>query len=266
MARLRGDEGCPWDREQTALSLRRQLVEECYETVEAIDSGRPDRLRDELGDLMLHIVFQARIGEEAGAFAMPEVLRGINQKLIRRHPHVFGPATVEGAEEVVEQWDEIKALERAGRGERRDSALDGTPRGLPQLLRAELLQKRAAKVGFDWPDAAGPAEKIAEEAAELTRSSGDVEEELGDLLFAVVNLARFLRVSPELALGRACAKFDRRFRRMEALAGESGPRLSEMTLEEMDVLWETAKTEEAAAPPVSRQAGTDGAPCDSTSS
>lgn len=244
MARLRGEDGCPWDREQTASSLRRQLIEECYEAVDAIDADQPDRLRDELGDLMLHIVFQARIGEESGAFTMRDVLRGTNVKLVRRHPHVFGLATVRDSGEVVEQWDDIKALERAERGERRDSAIDGTPRALPQLLRAELLQRRAAKVGFDWPDATGPAEKIAEEAAELTRSQADVEEELGDLLFAVVNLARFLNVSPELALGRACAKFERRFRRVEALAHESGRRLSAMTLQEMDELWERAKAEE----------------------
>ncbi len=243
MARLRAPDGCPWDREQTPESLRRTFLEEAYELVEAIHSGVPDRVRDELGDLCLHIVFQARMAEEAGRFDMGDVLRGVNEKLVRRHPHVFADSSVTSPDEVVVKWDEIKAAERRENGEVRESLLDGVPREMPSLLYAEKLQRRAATVGFDWPDASGPLEKVAEEARELAESD-DPEEEFGDLLFALVNFARFAGISSEVALRRASEKFDRRFREIEAAARHEGRSLEGMSLDEMDALWDLVKSRE----------------------
>ncbi len=257
MARLRGPGGCPWDREQSPESLRRQFLEEVHELLEAIHDGSDAHVCEELGDLCLHLVFQARMAEERGAFAIADSLQAINEKLIRRHPHVFAETRVAGADEVLVHWDEIKAEERRERGEERLSALDGAPRGMPALLWAEKLQKLAAKVGFDWPSAEGPLAKIVEEAHELEarQATGEgIEEELGDLLFSVVNLSRFLEVSPEVALLRSCEKFNRRFRRIESWARAEGRSLAEMDLAEMDRLWDRAKSEEGAPP------------CDSTSS
>lgn len=257
MERLRGPGGCPWDREQSPESLRRQLLEEAHELLEAIDERCDAHIREEIGDLCLHLVFQARMAEERGAFAIADSLRSVNEKLIRRHPHVFGTTEVDGAEDVVTNWDAIKAEERRERGEERTSVLDGAPKGMPGLLLAEKLQKLASKVGFDWPSADGPLDKIVEEARELHAlgASGEgVEEELGDLLFSVVNLSRFLHVSPEVALLRACAKFERRFRLIESLAHTEGRPLAERTLAEMDALWDRVKDLEG------------NAACDSTSS
>ena len=247
MARLRGPDGCPWDREQTASGLRRQLLEECYELVDAVDSQIPGHLCEELGDLLLHIVFQARLGEERGEFAIGDVLRAINEKLIRRHPHVFGDEIATHADRVVEKWEEIKAGERAAKGETHESVLDGIPPGLAALLLAEAVQRRASRVGFDWPDGSGALGKVREELDELVESvesREDPEEELGDLLFAVVNYARFLGVSPEVALRRAVMKFAARFRRVEAVANSDGRPLERLTLGEMDALWDAAKREE----------------------
>lgn len=247
MERLRSPEGCPWDREQTPTSLRRQLIEEAFEVVDAIDEGIPGHLCEELGDLALHIVFQAQMARETGAFTIEDVLRGVNEKLIRRHPHVFGEVLVDGPQGVVEQWDEIKAREHAEVHCERQSVLDGVPGDLPALALAESLQRRAAKVGFDWADVEGPVEKIREEAIEFAMeasSGGRTEEELGDLLFSIVNAARFLAVSPELALRRSVRKFAGRFREMEGRAREQGRQLSHMTLAEMEALWEEAKARE----------------------
>ena len=240
MARLRAPDGCPWDREQTHETLRRYLLEEAYEAVEAIDDGDADHLCEELGDVLLQVVFHAQIAREAGRFDMRDVVAGITEKLIRRHPHVFGDASAETAEEVTRRWDAIKRAER-GRTEA-ESLLSGVARSLPALSRACELQKRAAKVGFDWEDVAGPAEKVREELAEvLGASPQEREDEVGDLLFAAVNLARKLGVDPEVALTRASAKFERRFRYVEERLAEKGLRPTDVSLAEMDALWEKGK-------------------------
>jgi tetrapyrrole methylase family protein/MazG family protein len=240
MARLRADGGCPWDREQTHESLRPYLLEEAYEAVEAIDAGEPDKLCEELGDVLLQVAFHAQIAREQGEFDMHDVIRGITAKLVRRHPHVFGDVIAPTAADVTRNWEAIK---RAEKGEAQPaSLLDGISRALPALLRAYEVQKRAAKVGFDWPDLQGPAEKVREELAEvLAADPAKRAEELGDLLFAVVNLARLANVNPEVALTGTTVKFMRRFAHMERRAAEMGRTLAEMTLPEMDALWEEAK-------------------------
>lgn len=247
MARLRSPDGCPWDIEQTHASLRRYIIEEVYEVLEAIDEQDPRHLCEELGDLLLQIVFHARMAEETGDFSMQDVVDTVTEKLIRRHPHVFGDISVRDAAEVIVNWDAIKRREKQVKPQ---SALDGVPPGLPTLLRANKLQMKAAKVGFDW-DGIGPVwEKVAEELAELREAAqtGDlahVEAELGDVLFAVVNLGRFLGVEAEVALNRTNNKFIRRFRQVEAAAKAGGRNLKEMTLAEMDALWEAVKAEES---------------------
>ena len=243
MARLRGPGGCPWDREQSHHSLRPYLLEESYEALEAVDAGDWDRLRDELGDVLLQVVFHAQLAAERGDFDIGDVCEGIVTKLYRRHPHVFGDVEVSGSDEVLDRWEKLKRQERGY--EQRSSALDGIPLQLPALQRAMKLQKRAAKQGFDWPDAAGPRAKIDEELGELDGAERErLEHELGDLLFAVVNLARFLEVEPESALRAAMTRFESRFRRMEEAAG-GGEGLRQLTLPEMDRLWEQAKEVEA---------------------
>jgi MazG family protein len=244
MARLRAPGGCPWDREQDHRSLRHYFVEEVYEALEALDDEDMHRFCGELGDVMLQIVFHARLAEEAGEFNVREVLRRINEKLIRRHPHVFGDVAVSGADDVLDNWQEIKLAE--GENVHRESAVDGVPRGLPSLQRAYDLQRRAARVGFDWPDIGGVWAKVAEETGEVREAAAggepaEVEAEVGDLLFAVVNLARFLGVEPEQALRAASLRFEARFRQVEKSAEESGRNLREMGLGEMDELWEAAK-------------------------
>lgn len=257
MATLRGENGCPWDREQNHASLRPCLVEEAYEVLEAIDLGDPAKLREELGDLLLQVVFHAQLAEEAGQFDYGDVVNGICEKLIRRHPHVFGEVRVEGVAGVLDNWQKIKALEK-GEKVRKDAQtlFKGVPRGLPSLQRAEAIQSRATKVGFDWPSIEGPIDKVREEMGELLEvwespaDSGSsagrdrLEEEYGDLLFALVNVGRFLNIQPEMALNRTVDKFIRRFGRMEELAGEQGLDLSEMELEAMDKFWEAAKRDE----------------------
>lgn len=244
MARLRAPDGCPWDREQTHRSLRPYLLEETYEALEAIDAEDWARLCDELGDVLLQVVFHAQLASERGDFDIEDVIRGIVTKLRRRHPHVFGESSVSDAEEVVDRWEQIKRGEAGNEG--RESALDGVPASLPALQRAHKLQRRAARVGFDWDDIEGPRAKIDEELAEVAQADErSLEHEIGDLLFAVVNYARFLGVEPEGALRRANERFGRRFRALEEAAG--GPeRLQAMSLEEMDALWEQAKTAEEA--------------------
>ncbi len=244
MARLRGPGGCPWDREQTHQSLKRYFLEEVYEALDAIDAGDWGRLAEELGDVILQVVFHAQLAREAGRFDIRDSLRLICEKLVRRHPHVFGNVKVSGPEEVLDNWEHIKRAERAPDG--RASVLDGVPKAMPALLRAMTIQKKAARIGFDWPDVSGVWEKVAEELRELREAAeaGDearVREELGDLLFSVVNLARFLQVDAEDALQAATRRFEERFRRMEAQAAERGLDMREMSLEELDELWEEAK-------------------------
>lgn len=237
MARLRDPQhGCPWDVAQDFASIAPYAIEEAYEVADAIERNDLDALRDELGDLLLQVIFHSRMAEEAMAFSLADVIAGITAKMIRRHPHVFG----DGAP--TPGWESIKAEERKQTGA--DGALDGVAATLPALMRAVKLQKRAARVGFDWPDTVGVKAKILEEIEELDSASSDdaVEDEAGDLLFAVVNLVRHRGVAPEAALRRANAKFERRFRMMEALAGDSFAGLS---LEEKESLWVQAKRQEA---------------------
>jgi MazG family protein len=243
MARLRAPDGCPWDREQTPATLKPQLLEECYEVLEAIDSGSAADLSEELGDLLLHIVFQAQIAREAGQFGFAEVAEGIAGKLVRRHPHVFGAEKVSGSGEVVTLWHELKKAEKP----ERQSVLDGVPFALPALMRAEALQKKAKQVGFDWPDVRGALEKIREEVDEVAVEieAGATEktaEEIGDLLFSIVNLARHLKLHAEELLSAASDKFSRRFRAMEKRL--EGRKLKDCTLAELDAAWNEVKAAE----------------------
>jgi MazG family protein len=244
IAKLRGPGGCPWDREQTHASLRAGLIEEAYEVVEAINTGDDANLREELGDLLLQSVFHAQIAAEEGRFDFDAVARSISEKLIRRHPHVFGADRCADSAEVLVKWDDIKRAEKGGAATA--SALDGISGGLPALMRAEKVQKKAARIGFDWDAAAPVVAKIREELAEVEAelpggSSTKIEEEIGDLLFSVVNLARKLNVDGETALQRATDKFASRFRAVEALGRERGIALDKLTLAELDVLWDEVK-------------------------
>jgi tetrapyrrole methylase family protein/MazG family protein len=251
MATLRGERGCPWDREQTPQSLKPYVVEEAYEVLEALEAARPDKLCEELGDLLLQVVFHAQLAAEAGQFTMTDVIETVAEKLVRRHPHVFGDTEVAGVAGVLENWELIKAKEY--QAERR-SALDGIPQALPALMKAEKLQNKAAKVGFDWDNLAGPLAKVKEEFAELeevltpealpacgTAEWERLEDEFGDILFSLVNVGRFLKVNPEMALRRTIDKFTARFRHMEQAVRESGKTLKDLDLAELDRLWEQAK-------------------------
>jgi len=236
--RLRRD--CPWDRKQTHRSLRESLIEEAYEVVETLDLNRMDDLREELGDLLLHVAMHATIGEQRGEFTFREVLEGINDKLIRRHPHVFGSRRVRNAGDVKRNWEALKMDE--GRG----SVLEGIPRALPSLQRAVRVQERAAKVGFDWKDRRDVWKKVREELEEVREVLDDGtpkrrEEEFGDLLFALVNYARFVGVDPESALRGTVEKFIRRFRLVEHGLRKKGKSVHTSSLEEMDRLWNEAK-------------------------
>ena len=246
MSRLRSPDGCPWDIEQSHATLRRYIIEEVYEVLEAIDEQDPTHLCEELGDLLLQIVFHARMAEEAGDFNMQDVVDTVTEKLIRRHPHVFGDISVQDAAEVIVNWDAIKRREKK---QKPKSALDGVPQGLPALLRANKLQMKAAKVGFDWDDIAPVWDKVAEELAELRQAAAvgnpsEIEDELGDVVFAVVNLGRFLGVETEVALNRANNKFSRRFFQVEALLRQQGRKWQELDLAQMDELWLAVKAEE----------------------
>ena len=251
MARLRDPAcGCPWDREQDFTSIAPYTIEEAYEVAEAIAENDMAALKDELGDLLFQVVFHARMAEEQGAFDFGDVAETIADKMLRRHPHVFGDVEIADAAAQTVAWEEHKARERRAKGgDRKASALDGVGAALPALTRAEKIQKRAARVGFDWPAAAPIFDKIEEEIAEL-RAELDanvparIEDELGDLLFAVANLARHLDVDPETALRKATRKFERRFRRVETLLAESGRTPSGATLDEMEAEWRRAKAEE----------------------
>ena len=259
-ARLRAPNGCPWDREQTHQSLRTYLIEEAYEVLEALESGNDAKFAEEMGDLLLQIVFHSQIAREEGRFTVSEVIREIHDKMIRRHPHVFGETRAKDSAEVLRNWEQIKAEERRASGkkgnlERQETApkeaslLDGVSRALPATLEGFQLTRKASRIGFDWEDASGVFEKMQEEIEELKRALKEAhhlkrEEELGDLLFAAVNLSRFLKVDPEIALKKANAKFTRRFRAMERLAQETGREFKDLPREEMEAFWNAAKKSE----------------------
>jgi MazG family protein len=252
-ARLRAPGGCPWDREQTHLTLRTYLIEESYEVLDAIENGSPEGLTEELGDLLLQVLFHADMARETGAFDISDVITGIHNKMIRRHPHVFGDVKAETAREVLKNWAQLKAKEKQAAS--RDgaasqtpapSALDGVPRNLPALLEAFQMTRRASLVGFDWDHVEGIFEKLEEESAELRAAleasrSGAIEEEVGDLLFSVVNLARFLGLDPEVTLKHSNLKFKERFQEMESVASGSGRQLCKLSKEELEHLWDAAK-------------------------
>ncbi|OLD66814.1 MAG: nucleoside triphosphate pyrophosphohydrolase [Ignavibacteria bacterium 13_1_40CM_2_61_4] len=236
--RLRKD--CPWDREQTHRSIRHSLIEEAYEVVDAIDRDAHDELRKELGDLLLHVVFHANIAEEKGEFTLEEVIDGITEKLIFRHPHIFGDVKVENAEHVKRNWEKLKLEEG------RTSLMDGVPNELPALLRAHRLQEKASKVGFDWEKKEDVWKKVEEELQEFQRATGrgvpgDIEGEFGDLLFALVNYARTIGLEAENALRGTIRKFVRRFQYIEQRLGERGKDIRSSSLAEMDALWDEAK-------------------------
>jgi tetrapyrrole methylase family protein/MazG family protein len=239
---LRAPGGCQWDQEQTHQSIRRNFLEEAYEVAEAIDEDSTEHLKEELGDVLLQVVFHTSIEEDAEHFDLDEVADGVCRKLIYRHPHVFGDVTVHSTGEILANWEELKKKEK-GQATQAD-AVDAVARSLPALWRAEKVQKKAAKVGFDWADVSGAMEKLTEETAELNAAiggDGDVTEELGDLLFAAVNAARFLKVDPEDALQKATDKFAARFRRVEETVTAQGKRMEDMTLAELDAIWEQIK-------------------------
>jgi len=243
MRRLRGPGGCPWDAEQSHDSLKRYLLEEAYEVIEAIDARDPEHLKEELGDLLLQPVFHAAIAEEQGDFTMDQVLDAINEKLIRRHPHVFGAEVIETSAAQVQNWEKIKKKEKEGE---RKTALSGVPPGLPALMQAQKITEKAARVGFDWEHTDQVFAKVMEELHEFEEAmlSGDqveMEAELGDLLFAIVNLGRFLALDPEEALRKTIRRFTKRFSHVEESLHARGQALQSSTLAEMDLLWEEAK-------------------------
>lgn len=243
MHRLRAPGGCPWDAEQTHQSLVSNLIEEAYETVDTIQRGDHNHLQEELGDLLLQVVFHAELAEEAGRYNLDDVARGISDKLVRRHPHVYAAGDAQDTDAVLQQWDDIKRKEK---GDEKEPYLHGVGKGLPGLIKAAKLQKKAAKVGFDWPDQAGVIAKLKEELNELEEAleSADeahIAEELGDLLFSAVNLARFRKLDPEVVMTEANHKFEARFAKMEASLDEQGISLHDASLEQMDATWKAAK-------------------------
>ncbi len=250
MARLRSSQGCPWDREQDHQSLKPYLVEEAYEVLEAIENRDDQALREELGDLLLQVVFHAQLANEEGRFHLGEVVEGICEKLIRRHPHVFAGMEFQTSGEVLQNWKKIKAAEKGTPFEEKPpSIFDGLPGNMPALTEAHQISRRAARVGFDWPAVQDVFEKLAEEVGELkeavqSQTPARAREELGDLLFVVVNLARQLGADPDLALRQANQKFMRRFRFMEEKIARQGGKLEQSSLEEMETLWQQAKQEE----------------------
>lgn len=272
MSRLRAPKGCPWDREQTHATLRTYLIEEAYEVLDALDSTDDAKFAEELGDLLLQVLFHAQIAHEEGRFDIRDVIREIYEKMIRRHPHVFGSARAKTAADVLRSWEQIKMQERQAKspgaaGESASSAsastdsaepasiLDGVPHTLPALLEALQLTRKAARIGFDWPSVDGIFDKLTEETHELqtvlgsaSKNSSRIEGELGDLLFVTVNLARFLHIDPEIALKKSSAKFARRFRTMERLARKQGTTLPKVPRPQMEAYWDQAKLLEQSSP------------------
>jgi tetrapyrrole methylase family protein/MazG family protein len=246
VAHLRAPNGCPWDREQTHQSLRTHLIEEAYEALDAIDSGDFGAIQEELGDLLLQIVLHSQIANEEGEFTVNAVIKGIYDKIIRRHPHVFGEVQLDGVTGVLQNWERLKEAERKDNGKEKKGLLDGVPLALPALIQAQEYQDRAARVGFDWPVVDGVLEKVIEEIQEVKAATNDSElaEEIGDLFFVLVNLARWKKIDAESALRETNLKFKRRFAYVEQGAKGQGRSLSDMTLEEMDALWDEAKTKE----------------------
>jgi MazG family protein len=263
-ARLRGPNGCPWDREQTHESLRKFLIEETYEVLDAMESGDPRKFSGELGDLLLQVVFHSILGEESGGFTISDVIESVHSKMVRRHPHVFGSAKAGTSAAVLKSWEQIKAEERAAEGSATrnatvasDSILGGVPRSLPAVLEAYQLTRRASHVGFDWENLAGIFNKLDEEKREIEATlrsaapaqsktkapTSHLEEEVGDLLFVGVNIARFLGVDPEIALRSANRKFKQRFQWMESAAAREGKRFADLPRERMEELWNQAKTQ-----------------------
>jgi len=246
IADLRGPDGCPWDKKQTHQSLKRYLIEESYELLDAIDRDDIDDMIEELGDVLLQVMLHAQIGEDEGMFSIEDVMESISKKMIRRHPHVFGEASAKDADDVVKNWEQIKAAEKGDQGANEGSLLDRVEKGLPALLRAYEVQKSAAKVGFDWGNAQDALEKVIEETKEfqeeLTKEEQQGQlEEMGDLLFAVVNVARLAHIHPEEALQSTNEKFYRRFSYIEKKVRETGRPFQDYTLEELDQLWNEAK-------------------------
>lgn len=242
VALLRSPEGCPWDREQTHESVRREFLEETCEVIEAIDQQDSDHLKEELGDVLLQVVFHTQMEREAGRFQLDDVADGICKKLLYRHPHVFGQVQVSDTKQVLDNWDKLKRKEK--NQQTHTDALQAVARSLPAIWRAEKVQKKAAKAGFDWPDAAGPMDKLSEELEELKQAVAqgtNVEEELGDLLFAAVNLSRHLAVDGEMTLNAATDKFIRRFAAVEQLAAEQNRTMEQLSPQELDKLWNQVK-------------------------
>ncbi len=251
--RLRGPEGCPWDREQTRETLKPMLIEEAYEVLDALDSENSAELIDELGDLLFQVVFHAQIAHEMGEFNLADVIDRIYEKMLRRHPHVFGRANLKTSQEILKNWEDIKAAEKgvesASRPNSEKSLLDGIPSRLPALHEAHQITAKASRVGFDWSRLEDVVQKLHEESAEILRAHAErnaenLAAEVGDLLFAAVNVARFLGVDPETALRRSNKKFGRRFRYLESKIKSQGRELKDASLEEMDGLWEEAKAHE----------------------
>ena len=245
---LRSPKGCPWDREQTRESLKPMLVEETHEVLSALDGSDPDELCEELGDLLFQVIFHSRIAQEKEEFDAYDVCRRSYQKMVRRHPHVFGAATYQDARQLLKDWEDIKTAEKQARGQKvsRESLLDGIPKTLPTLYVAYQISSKAARVGFDWPHIEGIREKFLEEFQELEeaiRSEEDqrIKEEVGDLLFTVLNIARFLEIDPETALERANGKFSERFRNMERHFARQGRSLKEVGVGEMEAVWKQQK-------------------------
>jgi len=242
VAKLRSPDGCPWDREQTRESLKPFLVEEFYELIDTLNEDSPEAVKEELGDLLFQIVFQSQLSSEEGIFNINDVVQGISEKLVRRHPHVFGDRQLKTPEEVVERWQEYKKNE----GKIYRSAIDGVPKSMPALLRASEIQKKATKVGFDWDRIEDVFAKFEEEIKELKEALGkkeyrEIEGELGDIFFVLVRIANFLNVNPENSLIRTINKFSQRFEHIEQEARRQGKKLNDMTLKEMDILWNDAK-------------------------
>lgn len=252
MELLRAPGGCPWDREQTHHSIRSNLLEETYEAIEAIDNRNMDDLKEELGDVLMQVVFHAQMEKEAGSFTFDDVVDGVCQKLVVRHPHVFGDVTASDSAQVLQNWDAIKRRTKGNKTQ--TDLLRSVPRALPALMRAEKVQGRARRVGFDWPEVSGAMQALRGETEELQRAidakaDDAVTEELGDVLFSAVNVARFMKVDPEEALTQATDKFIRRFAVVERLASERGMDLAALSLDQLDALWDEAKRELAGDPP-----------------
>jgi tetrapyrrole methylase family protein/MazG family protein len=246
MEKLRAPDGCPWDREQTHSTLKKYMIEEAHEACEAIDQGDDTKICEELGDVLLQVVFHGQMASERGAFTIADIADAISDKLVERHPHVFGDMDLKTPEEVLQNWEQMKAQ----REESRSSLLDGIPASLPALLRSRRIQERAAQVGFDWNHIGEVVDKMVEEVREFAEACAGkdperMEDELGDLLFAVVNVSRYLNIDPEAALHRTARKFIERFRHIEKRVAESGRTLDEVPLEEMDRYWDEAKTADA---------------------